>query len=148
MWFVSVFRQGLWAAGEGARFSRAALYPSTKPTCALLPLRRLTSGCQPAPRPPVTRVTISMTRLAIDMVSACASVLGDDEVDALQSGRDHVVDDIAAGAPTPNTMMSAFISQISFMLAICASRCSGKLEMRGQGLLPASLAVCLHYACG
>ncbi len=36
--------------------------------------------------------------------------IGDDEIDPLQSGGDHVVDGVAAGATTPNTVMRGFSS--------------------------------------
>ena len=53
---------------------------------------RPTSGCEPAPRPDALGLRHGQ-RLGVG--------IGDDEVDALQPGRDHVVDGIAAGAADP-----------------------------------------------
>ena len=61
-----------------------------------------------------------MTRSAIDIVSTCVSGIGDDEIDALQPGRDHVVDGVAAGAADPKHDNAGFISRISVMLVIAS----------------------------
>jgi len=39
--------------------------------------------------------------------------IGDDEVDPLQSGSDHVVDGVAPAPPTPNTVMRGLSSLMS-----------------------------------
>jgi hypothetical protein len=69
--------------------------------------------------------------------------IGGDEVDALQPGRNHVVDGIAAGTAYPNTIMRAFISRISVKLGIFGSRLLRRWGMRTRiatykpcGLLP------------
>ena len=84
-----------------------------------------------------------MTCLALDMVSACASVFSDDEVDALQPGRDHVVDGVAAGATdAKNDNARLHLANIGNVGHVCSDGNEGTI------LLPVCLAVCLHDACG
>ena len=67
--------------------------------------------------------------------------VSDDEFDALQACRDHVVDSITAGAADPNTVMRAFISRISVMLLMFTSQFD-------TGCYLQALAVCFHYGLG
>ena len=62
---------------------------------------RPTSGCAPAPRPWVTWAAHLDDALGPRHGERLRVGIGDDKFDALQPGRDHVVDGIAAGAADP-----------------------------------------------
>ncbi len=83
---------------------------------------RPTSGCEPAPRPSVTRVPIWMRRSAFDMVSACASVLATMKSTPCSPAAIMLLTALPPAPPTPNTVMRAFISRISVVLVIFASQ--------------------------
>src|SRR5260370_40104574 len=68
-----------------------------------------------------------MTRLAIDMVSACASVLATMKSTPCNPAAIMLLTALPPAPPTPNTIMRAFISRISVMSVIFTSRCSGEL---------------------
>ena len=59
---------------------------------------RPTSGCEPAPSPSVTCDAHLHDALGLGHGQRLRVGVGDDEVDALQARRDHVVDRVAAGA--------------------------------------------------
>src|SRR5260370_17603608 len=63
-----------------------------------------------------------MMRLALEMLSACASVLA--KIKATPCSRDTIMllTALPPAPPTPKTIMRAFISRISVMLVISASR--------------------------
>src|SRR6266403_3945275 len=81
-----------------------------------------TSGCEPAPKPCVTWVPIWMMRCAFDMASACASVLATMKSTPCRPAAIMLLTALPPAPPTPNTIMRAFISRISVMSVIFASR--------------------------
>ncbi len=56
------------------------------------------SGREPAPRPSVRLMPSWMRCSALDVGKRLRIGVGDDEVDAVEAGGDHVVDGVAAGA--------------------------------------------------
>src|SRR5258707_5735672 len=103
-------------------------------------------GCEPAPRPWVTRVPNWMMRLAFEVASACASVLATMKSTPCSPAAIMLLTALPPAPPTPNTIMRAFISRISVMLVIFASRLLRQEE--DTDLLPTCLAVCFHYGRG
>src|SRR3984893_14293385 len=63
-----------------------------------------------------------MMRLALDMLSACASVLATIKSTPCSPDTIMLLTALPPAPPTPNTIMRAFISRISVMLVISASR--------------------------
>src|SRR5260370_30136709 len=63
-----------------------------------------------------------MMGLGFDMVSACASVLGTMKSTPCSPAAIMLLTALPPAPPTPNTIMRAFISRISVMLVIFASR--------------------------
>src|SRR5262249_47175672 len=86
---------------------------------------RPTAGCEPAPRPSVTRVPIWMMRSAFDIVSACASVLATTNSTPCRPAAIMLLTALPPAPPTPNTVSRAFISRISPMLVMFGSRLLG-----------------------
>src|SRR5262249_10274623 len=89
---------------------------------------------------------IWMMCLALDMVSACASVLATTKSTPCRPTAIMLLTALPPAPPTPNTVMRAFISRMSVMLVMFVTIASSKLRMRG--LLPTSLAVCFNYGRG
>src|ERR1700722_2699013 len=63
-----------------------------------------------------------MMRLAFELVSACASVLATMKSTPCSPASIMLLTALPPAPPTPNTIMRAFISRISVMLVIFASR--------------------------
>ena len=77
----------------------------------------------------------------------CVSI-GDDEIDALQPSRDHVIDGIAAGAAdAEHGNARLHLANVGDVGHGCF-RLLEQAGTRGHGLLPTSLAVCFHYGRG
>jgi hypothetical protein len=75
--------------------------------------------------------------------------IGDDEIDALQSGRNHIVDGIAAGVADPkHDNARLHLANIGDVGHFCLTVAPASWGMRGHGLLPTSLAICFHYGRG
>src|ERR1700686_3321018 len=89
-----------------------------------------------------------MTRLAFDEVSAGASVLATTKSTPCRPASIMLLTALPPAPATPNTIMRAFISRMSVMPVIFASRLLSQAGERGHGLLPASLAVCFHDGRG
>src|SRR5882724_9957372 len=84
-------------------------------------------------------------RFAVDMASACASVLATMNSTPCSPDVIMLLTALPPAPPTPNTTMRAFISRISVMSVIFTSRLLRQArELRGSGLLFTSLAVCFH----
>src|SRR5215468_2543390 len=85
---------------------------------------RPTSGCEPAPRPSVTWVPIWMMRSALDMVSACASVLATTKSTPCRPLVIMLLTALPPAPPVPNTVirgLSSRISGIFRLMLMCAS---------------------------
>ena len=78
-------------------------------------------------------------RSALDMVSACASVLATMNSTPCSPDAIMLLTALPPAPPTPNTIMRAFISRISVMLVIFASRLLRQAGMRGYRLPPRGL---------
>src|SRR6266550_4161369 len=79
-------------------------------------------------------------------VCACASVLATMKSTPCSPAAIMLLTALPPAPPTPNTIMRAFISRISVMLVIFASRLLRQEE--DTDLLPTCLAVCFHYGRG
>src|ERR1700730_11113829 len=82
-----------------------------------------------------------MMRPALDMLSACASVLATIKSTPCSPDTIMLLTALPPAPPTPNTMMRAFISRISVMLVISASRFVRQARNERIRSLPISLAV-------
>src|SRR4051794_7108147 len=74
---------------------------------------RPTSGCEPAPSPSVTCTPIWMMRSALDMVSACASVLATTKSTPDRPISIMLLTALPPAPPTPNTVMRGLSSRMS-----------------------------------
>src|SRR5262249_30170555 len=85
---------------------------------------RPTSGCEPAPSPSVTCTPIWMMRSALDMVSACASVLATTKSQPTRPAVIMLLTALPPAPPTPNTVirgLSSLMSGIFKLIVMAAS---------------------------
>src|SRR5258708_6059076 len=101
-----------------------------------------TSGCEPAPRPCVTWVPICTMRCALDMVSACASVLATTKSTPCSPAVIMLLTALPPAPPTPNTVIRGFSSLISGtlrLMVMIASRLRARLSRNVPGRRPQAL---------
>src|SRR5262245_7727605 len=93
----------MWAPARWSRISSITSSAAARPT----------SGCEPAPSPSVTRTPIWMMRSALDMVSACASVLATTKSQPTRPAVIMLLTALPPAPPTPNTVIRGLSSRIS-----------------------------------
>src|SRR5215470_6993804 len=109
----------MWAPERWSRISSSTSSAAARPT----------SGCEPAPRPSVACTPIWITRSALELVSACASVLATTNSTPCSPAVIMLLTALPPAPPTPNTVIRGFSSRMSGILRLMLM---GASSMRGH----------------